>query len=122
MSKKDKANLDLDFDELGDVEKAISKPPKSKKSAKKSTPKNKLADIVLSIPLKNDKSRFKSKTIGNCSGIEFTTWAKNLAYSLDHEYSHYNDEGNRSAAFLRILNFHRKTFILANPDSIKTLH
>ena len=122
MSKKDKAELDLDFNELGTVEKVANKTPRPKKPIKKAAPKSKLADIVLSIPSKGDASKFSSKTIGDCSGLEFVNWAKNVAYSLDKPHDYYNDETNRSAAFLKILNFHRKTFILANPDSIKTLH
>jgi hypothetical protein len=122
MSKKDKPDLNLDFDELGSVEKVVNKIPRSQKATKKAAPKSKLADIVLSIPIKEDPLKFTSKTIENCSGVDFIRWAKNVAYSLDKNQEHYDDETNRSSAFLRILSFHRKTFILANPDSVKTLH
>jgi len=123
MSKKDKPELDLDFNELGEVEKVLNKKSLNQKNpVKKAAPKSKLADIVLSIPSKQDASKFLSKTIEDCSGLEFVNWAKNVAYPLDKEHTHYDDETNRHSAFLRILSFHRKTFIIANPNSIKTLH
>ena len=124
MSKKDKANLDLDFSEIASSDSELTKTATVKKKIykKKITSKNKFGDIVLSIPSKEHTSQFTSKTIGECSGSEFVKWASNVAYPLDKPMDHYNDETNRISAFLRILSFHRKTFILANPDSIKTLH
>ena len=122
MSKKDKSELDLDFDELGSVQKSTGPAPKPKVTTKKTAPKSKLADIVLSIPSKGDASKFASKTIGECSGLEFVHWAKHVAYTLDKEHTHYDDETNRHSAFLRILSFHRKNFILSNPKAEKTYH
>jgi hypothetical protein len=120
MSKKDKLNLDLDFEELGAVNKVITN-SSEKRVVKKQTPKSKYGDLVLSIPLAKP-TQFLSKTIEKCNGHDFIKWANNVAYPLDHDHKHYDKESNRSTAFLRILSFHKRTFLLANPDSIKTLH
>ncbi len=126
MSKKKDPNLDLDFSEIGTVEHNIEegkygKPPK-KKTSSPPTKKDKFAEIVLSIPAKGEQSKFISKTMGECSGLEFVTWAKNVAYPLEENKEHYDNLPNRRAAFMKIITFHRKNFILANPDAIKTLH
>ena len=120
MSKKDKLNLDLDFEELGAVNKVTTKPSKELPVAKRPS-KSKLAGIVLSIPSKNT-SQFLSKTIENCDGRDFVKWAKNVAYTLEKEDSYYDSISNRESAFIRILHFHRRTFGLANPNAAKTLH
>jgi len=125
MSKKDKADLDLDFSEIGTVEGSLEEAESRKRVIKKkpsAVKKDKFAEIVLSIPAKGEQSKFVSKTMGECSGLEFVTWAKNVAYPLEESKEHYDELPNRRAAFMKIITFHRKNFILANPDAIKTLH
>ena len=122
MSKKDKPDLDLDFNELGSMSPAPLESKPIKNSNKKELPKSKFADIVLSIPSKETPFSFSSRTIGDCTGIDFIKWAKNVGYALDNEAKHYDKETNRSDAFVKIVAFHRKNFVLANPDSYKTFH
>jgi hypothetical protein len=122
MPKKDKTEFDLDFGELGSVQKTVKKTLRSKSSIKKAPPKSKYADIVLSISLKENTGKYISRTIGNCSGLDFIKWAKGVAHSLDHDQNHYEIETNRVTAFLRILSFHKRTFQLANPKCVETHH
>ena len=124
MSKKDKPNLDLDFSDIGDPEPTTTK--QAPKPIKKRPPNQKIDDrfgsIVLSIPFKEKQDRFISKTIRECSGSEFIKWANNVAYPLEQSREYYDNMANRKREFVKILTFHRKTFILANPDAIRTLH
>ena len=126
MSKKDKADLDLDFSEIGTMERSLKEAKQGNSAIKKKPPpaikKDKFAEIVLSIPAKGKQFKFTSKTLGECSGLEFLKWANNVAHPLDENKEYYDSIANRRTAFMKIIQFHRKTFILANPDAIKTLH
>ncbi len=126
MPKKKSPPVDLDFSEIGSMERTMEeekygKPPK-KEAPPPRVKKDKFAEIVLSIPAKGEQSKFISRTIGECSGLEFTKWANNVAYPLEQNKEYYDSVNNRKREFVKILTFHRKNFIIANPDAIKTLH
>jgi hypothetical protein len=125
MPKKDKANLNLNFNELGSMERSIEESYKNKVIKKKPPPKRKksLGDIVLSIPIEGNPSKFKSITISECTGQEFIKWSKNVAHPIKQsDTQHFNIEANRINKFKQIVTYHNKNFVLSNPEGSGTYH
>ena len=115
MTKKLDSNLNLDF---GD----ISTPKKKKSKQKKNESKDSVLNIPLSIPLIGSSGSFISKTISQCSAKEFSSWSQQIAYPLKSEIAFYNNAQNRLDHFMKALSYHRRNFIVANPNTYKTIH
>jgi hypothetical protein len=77
---------------------------------------------MLVIPSQESSSKFISKSISECSATEFINWANHVAYPLNRNNQYYESERNRINQFLRIVAFHRKNFVIANPKAAETLH
>ena len=109
--------IDLDFDDI-----TSSKINITSKGEKKSTKQNKISNIPLSIPVDGNSTKFISKTISECSAKEFISWSSRVAYPLNSTIDFYAKEKNRVRQFIEILAFHKKNFIIANPNTYKTHH
>ncbi len=121
MSKKDKSDLDLDFSDIANTKIKSCKTVKSREPKPKK-PVSKLGDIILSIPNKGNNTEFLNTTITQCSSADFVKWSKNVAYIPKDPLEYFEKEENRVNHFLKVLNFHRKNFLLANPEALKTFH
>jgi len=122
MSKKDKSELDLDFSDIANAKIKSCKSVKAKEPKVKKKPQTRMGDIVLSIPDKTSASKFLNKTISECNPTDFVNWSKNVAYIPKDPLDHFEKEENRVNHFLKVLTFHRKNFLLANPEALKTFH
>ena len=132
MPKKKSPLADLDFSDITNSKPESEKAKNLKKVITEEVPnwtkkrprkkKLPLGDVVLSIPIDGESSKFITKTIMECSAKEFVRWAAGVAYPLKRETEFYDVDRNRINEFKKIVSFHRASFIAANPDALKTLH
>jgi len=113
MTKKLNSNLDIDFGEMT--------APK-KKQPKKNKEKDLILNIPLSIPITGSSNTFISKTISQCSAKEFSYWSQKIAYPIKSQINFYTNPQNRLNHFLKALSYHKRNFIVANPNTYKTVH
>ena len=109
--------LDLDFDDITSSTRTVKKDKK-----KKIKKQNKISDIPLSIPVDGHSLKFISKTISECTPKEFVNWSNRVAYPITIPTEHFIEEKNRVGWFLEILNFHKRNFIVSNPNTYNTHH
>ena len=125
MPKKEKKNLDLDFHEIGTIERSMEESYQKKIIKRKPQPKKKksLGSIVLSIPVEGNPSKFKSTTISECTGTEFVKWSKKVAHPIKQsDIKHFESETNRINKFKQIVSFHNRNFVISNPEGSETYH
>ena len=124
MSKKIKYDMDLDFSEINNANNQKTSSNSETKPTKKNRPKRgqSVRDTILLIPSKDSSSKFISRTISECSASEFISWANHVAYPLNKNNKYYESEKNRINQFMRIVAFHKKNHIIANPDAYRTIH